>query len=435
MLKVFSSFTGYGGAEWGLKLAGIPFETVGYSEIDKAAIQCYEQNFPGTKNYGDITKINPEELPDFDLLTGGFPCPTFSIAGKRKGFDDPRGRLFFDMYRIIKVKKPKYLLLENVKGLVNHDGGRTMQVMLDNLRGLGYGVSHKVLNSKKHGIPQNRERVWFSCKLGGWDFMGFNFPLEKNLPITVKDILEQSVDKKYYFTEKQLEKILESLKEKDVLNNDTLIIDDGASDKFMSIGKNVSPALKSSRSNYGIISPVRHKGENKPRQYHDIIPTLMARKRTDEVPIIITGLQEHQGIKTDGVVNCLPTAMGGGGGHISIIQLGVLRRGEYGNGVKDDGTSFTLDCGNDIAIAPCLIGELAHQTGFVWTKEVFKQITGEWRRLTPREYFRLMGFLKDEINISGISDGKLYGLAGNGWDVNMASLIIKNMFKNGNYNL
>ena len=97
-----------------------------------------------------------------------------------------------------------------------------------------------------------------------------------------------------------------------------------------------------------------------------------------------------------------------------------------------DGISFTLPTNNDLAIAPCLIGELAHQPGFVWTKEVFKKITGEWRRLTPKECFRLMGFLHDEINISGISDGKLYGLAGNGWDVHLVSLIFKEMFKNGN---
>jgi len=132
---------------------------IGYSEIDKYAIQIYEKHFKH-KNYGDCTKIIPNKLPDFDLLVGGFPCQAFSIAGKRKGFNDTRGTLFFDIARILKHKRPRYLLLENVKGLLSHDEGKTFQTILGVLTDLGYNVEWQVLNSKNFGVPQNRERVF-----------------------------------------------------------------------------------------------------------------------------------------------------------------------------------------------------------------------------------------------------------------------------------
>ncbi|MCK5494032.1 MAG: DNA cytosine methyltransferase, partial [Candidatus Omnitrophica bacterium] len=133
---------------------------VGFSEINKYAIQTYQKHFPSHKNYGDITKIKPAELPDFDLITGGFPCQAFSIAGKRKGFNDTRGTLFFDIARIIKEKRPKYLLLENVKGLLSHDNGRTFKTIIATLTELWYDLQWQVLNAKNFGVPQNRERVF-----------------------------------------------------------------------------------------------------------------------------------------------------------------------------------------------------------------------------------------------------------------------------------
>ena len=152
---------------------------VGYSEIDKYAIATYESHFGGHKNYGDATKIKPEELPDFDMLCGGFPCQAFSIAGKRKGFDDTRGTLFFDIARILRVKRPKIILLENVKGLLNHEGGKTFAIIIDTITELGYDVQWMVLNSKFFGVPQNRERVF----------------------------LEDQVDQKYYLSEKQVQSL------------------------------------------------------------------------------------------------------------------------------------------------------------------------------------------------------------------------------------
>jgi len=148
---------------------------IGFSEIDKYAIQIYEKHFKH-KNYGDITTINTKQLPDFDLLVGGFPCQSFSIAGKRKGFDDTRGTLFFDIARICAEKRPRYLLLENVKGLLSHDKGKTFQTILGVLADLGYSVEWQVLNSKNFGVPQNRERVFIIGYLGG-------FPRRKVFPI------------------------------------------------------------------------------------------------------------------------------------------------------------------------------------------------------------------------------------------------------------
>jgi site-specific DNA-cytosine methylase len=118
------------------------------------------------KNYGDATKITTTDLPDFDLLVGGFPCQAFSIAGKRLGFDDTRGTLFFDIARILKEKRPGHLVLENVKGLLSHDGCKTFQAILGVLADLGYRVEWQVLNSKDFGVPQNRERVYIVGHLG-----------------------------------------------------------------------------------------------------------------------------------------------------------------------------------------------------------------------------------------------------------------------------
>ncbi len=140
---------------------------VGFSEINKYASELLTQKFPNTKNFGDCTKINTDELPDFDFLCGGFPCQSFSIAGKRRGFEDTRGTMFFEIARILEAKRPKTLLLENVKGLLNHDKGETFKVILQTLDELGYETQWIVLNSKFFGVPQNRERVFIIGSLRG----------------------------------------------------------------------------------------------------------------------------------------------------------------------------------------------------------------------------------------------------------------------------
>ena len=132
---------------------------IGYSEIDKYAIQVYKKHF-NHKNYGDITKINPKELEDFDLLVGGVPCQSWSIAGNRGGFEDERGNMWFQFSRILRAKQPKYFIAENVKGLLSHDGGKSMERICEELCDCGYAIDFEVLNAKNFGVPQNRERVF-----------------------------------------------------------------------------------------------------------------------------------------------------------------------------------------------------------------------------------------------------------------------------------
>lgn len=162
-MKFLELCAGIGGFRQALENLGC--ECVGYSEIDKYAIKLYSAFFNDERNFGDVTKIEAEKLPDFDILVGGFPCQAFSIAGKRGGFNDTRGTIFFDFARILKAKKPKFALFENVKGLLNHDGGKTYETMLRTLDEIGYDAQWGILNTRFHGLPQNRERVYIVANL------------------------------------------------------------------------------------------------------------------------------------------------------------------------------------------------------------------------------------------------------------------------------
>jgi DNA (cytosine-5)-methyltransferase 1 len=171
-MKYFSLFSGIGGFELGIQQAVSASKTkktvtcVGYSEIDKYTISIYQKHF-NHQNYGDITTIEAKDLPDFDLLVGGFPCQPFSIAGRRRGFEDTRGTLFFDIIRILREKRPRLFLLENVKGLLSHDNGNTFKTILTALTEVGYDVQWQVLDSQDFGVPQHRERVYFVGHLRG----------------------------------------------------------------------------------------------------------------------------------------------------------------------------------------------------------------------------------------------------------------------------
>lgn len=170
------------------------------SEIDKFAIQTYEANW-GEKPSGDITKIDAKEIPSFDILLAGFPCQAFSIAGKRKGFADTRGTMFFEVERILEYHKPKCFMLENVKGLTNHDKGKTFKIMLDILENkLKYKIYYKVLNAKDFGVPQNRERI-IIVGFKNHDIK-FHFPDPSGEKVKVGDILEKNVDDKYTISDR-----------------------------------------------------------------------------------------------------------------------------------------------------------------------------------------------------------------------------------------
>lgn len=183
IVKYLSLFSGVGGFELGLDAAGkelgIDFQCIGYSEIDRWAIKVYERHFNHTA-LGDVAEIEPPALPEFELLVAGFPCQPFSSAGEGLGFDDERGTVFFDIARILQHSRPKHFLLENVKGLLGHGSGETFKTIVGILTGLGYCVEWQVLDSKDHGVPQSRERVFLVGHLGGIPRRPV-FPLDHNV--------------------------------------------------------------------------------------------------------------------------------------------------------------------------------------------------------------------------------------------------------------
>lgn len=159
MIKIASLFSGIGGFEKGILQAMPNANIVFSSEIDKYARQIYKKNY-GVEPHGDITKIKASNIPDHDILVAGVPCQAWSIAGKRCGFEDSRGTMWYEVFRIMKEKKPKLALLENVKGILSHDNGKSFELICETLCDIGYVIDFAVLNSKYFGVPQNRERVF-----------------------------------------------------------------------------------------------------------------------------------------------------------------------------------------------------------------------------------------------------------------------------------
>jgi len=197
-LRFIDLFAGIGGIRLGLERAG--GQCVFSSEWDEEATKTYEAHF-GDKPYGDITKIESSQIPSHDILAGGFPCQAFSIIGGMKGFSDTRGTLFFEIERILRDKEPKAFLLENVRNLVSHDGGKTIEVILDRLRALKYNVYAKVLNALNFNLPQKRERIII---VGFKENHPFEWPTPQPLTKTLGEVLEKDslVDKKHFASEK-----------------------------------------------------------------------------------------------------------------------------------------------------------------------------------------------------------------------------------------
>lgn len=195
-------FAGIGGTRLGFYQTG-KVQSVFSSEIDKFAIKTYSRNF-GDTPHGDITAIESTDIPDHDILVGGFPCQAFSQAGKQLGFEDTRGTLFFQIARILNDKRPKAFLLENVRNLLTHDHGRTFAVIKDTLEELNYKVYFNLFKAREFGVPQNRERIY----IVGFDktqvpnYESFQFPKPLNIPTSVGSILESQVDDKYTISDK-----------------------------------------------------------------------------------------------------------------------------------------------------------------------------------------------------------------------------------------
>ena len=204
-------FAGIGGIRLGFEHVG--GTCVFSSEFNEDACITYEANF-GEHPSGDITKIDASEIPDFDILLGGFPCQAFSIIGKKEGFnDETRGTLFFEIERILKAKRPAAFMLENVRNLTAHDNGQTFKVIMEHLENLGYTVYAKVLNALDYGVPQKRERIII---VGFLEKVDFSFP--EPVPIeqrkTLSDILETNVDEKYYVRDEIRDSRMARMKDK-----------------------------------------------------------------------------------------------------------------------------------------------------------------------------------------------------------------------------
>ena len=206
MIKVGTDFSGIGSPEAALKRLGLPHHNIFACDIDKYAKKSYLANNDTNVFYDDITTRDFNEVPQLDLYVAGFPCQSFSMAGKRGGFEDTRGTLFFNVAEFIKENQPKCFVLENVKGLLSHDSGKTYQTITDVLtngggtlngqigidtidNGLGYHVYAKVLNTKDYGIPQNRERIFI---VGFKEPRDFNFPKKMDLKLRLKDLLQDN---------------------------------------------------------------------------------------------------------------------------------------------------------------------------------------------------------------------------------------------------
>lgn len=210
MLKLLSLFTGIGAFEKALEKLNIDYELVGFSEIDKFAIKsyCTIHNVPEYKNLGDITKIDIANILEFDIMTWGFPCQDISIAGRMEGIKEgTRSGLFYEGYKILKAKMPKYSIIENVKNLTSQRFKEQFNSILKDIEQLGYTNYWKVLNAKDFGVPQNRERV-FIISIRNDIKNEFEFPSPVELSIKLKDILEDSVDEKFYLSENGLGRLI-----------------------------------------------------------------------------------------------------------------------------------------------------------------------------------------------------------------------------------
>lgn len=206
MYKVCSLFAGVGGIDLGF-IETNKCEIAYANEFDKYAVETYEKNFGHKVDCRDIHDVKIEEIPEFDIMVGGFPCTSFSVAGYRKGFkDDKTGDLFFEMERIFKERKPRVIFLENVKNLVGHDKGNTFKTIINRLEEAGYKdkIKCQILNACEYGnVPQNRERIYIVAFRDKEDYDRFEMPMPTTLEKNIKDVFnfETKVDEKYYYTD------------------------------------------------------------------------------------------------------------------------------------------------------------------------------------------------------------------------------------------
>jgi len=392
-MKYLDCFTGIGGFTKPLIEAG--HTCVGFSEIDKYAISVYQRQYPDHDYLGDITKIDEKKLPDFDLLVGGFPCQSFSIAGKRGGFEDTRGTLFFDLARILKEKRPKYYIFENVKGLLSHDGGNTLGTIINSLWELGYTADYQVLNSKHFGVPQNRERIFIigtreeDCGTLK-EFWHFDYPKPPKTYCKLADILEDEVDEKYYLKDESVEKLIE-------YNIRNSINGNGFQAKFHNENENMS-ALKVGGGGVNDLIQVGSLGGDWEKRQNG------RRFKEDGEPSFTLTAQDRHGVM-------------------------ISEATKKGFAVAEEGDSINLSVPNS-KTRRGRVGKEVAQTLDTGMQQYTLQNT-RIRRLTTIECLRLQGFPDDwcdyGVNDEVISDSQKYKMAGNAVTTNVIKAIIKQL--------
>lgn len=390
-IRYLDMFAGIGGFRSGLERIG-GFECIGYCEIDKYAKQSYEAMYDtkGELYFNDARKINPKELPDIDLITGGFPCQSFSIAGQRKGFEDTRGTLFFEIARIAAVKKPKYLFLENVPGLLSHDRGRTFKTILSALDELGYDVAWQVLNSKDFGVPQSRKRLYivgfFRAKCAG-QILSFK---EANSKTTIQ-----------IYPGKEGDRIYSSEGESVTLTCNAGGF--GGRSGLYSIEEFAIPIKVKTKSGYQIAYPgdsidTGYSGTNtrRGRVGHEVAHTL-----TTSSTQAYYFIDMNPEPKMTEVARCITAR------HASDISN---RKGEH----------------SAVFLEKFQITDDEEYPVVVFIDKKGKVHIGKIRKLTPRECWRLQGFTDeqfDKVIKAGMSDTQLYKQAGNAVTVNVISAV------------
>jgi DNA (cytosine-5)-methyltransferase 1 len=441
-MKILELFSGYGTASFALKRLQVPYELVGYSDIDKYANQCFKQNHcpndtADKLRLGDVTQVDANSLPDFDLLTGGFPCQAFSVAGKMQGELDPRGTLFYEIVRVAEVKQPKYILLENVKGLTSKKFKDTFNTILSELNRIGYDVYWDVLNTKDYGIPQSRARVWFVCFRKDLGIKDFKFPEKQELKIFIKDILEPVVDEKYYLSEKMQERFNNYLISKTTKTRDVEEAISYAQSRADTENKPIQ--LDTYHLKHGEIRPIstycpdnqdvhRCLQAGEPKEIL-VLPSAVSLRTYPRTGTKEVDGERHQNIepRKDGCSNTLSSVQKDS--LVAEPMISTMSPRECG--WKHECPTLRARDYKDPNIVSNTVTTAFGRKGC--SKEELESVernmnSGKLRRLTPKECFRLQGFLNDEVNLDGLSDTQCYKLAGNGQSVNVVEKIFKQMF-------
>jgi DNA (cytosine-5)-methyltransferase 1 len=438
-LKVLSLFSGIGAFEKALTNLHIDFELVGFSEIDKYAIKsyCAIHNVDELLNFGDVIKIIKPELPDFDLLVGGSPCQAFSTAGHRKGFEDTRGTLFFQYVETLKYKQPNFFVFENVKGLINHDKGNTLNIIAQSFSEVGYRIDIELLNSKFFNVPQNRERIyivgiredlvenedWFisdrkdvltngkrRLKELGVKSFNFTYPKQDLVNLRLRDILEENVNEKYYLSEDKVTKLISQLDEPQILRPERT-----------EYGKAIRKDYES-----GYINESRHNMITLQPRKDGISNTLTSVQKDNW---LIEPIMEQIPIEYDrqeGVGKKLDTAH-----TLSASDWRGLNRNQKQNAVLEV-RATALQNAN---MQGRRIKENDEPSFTVSATDRHGVTIGNYpkyriRKLTPLECFRLQAFIDEDYQKcidNGISNTQLYKQAGNSITVTVLEKILKEL--------